>query len=151
MPIFNRLQLLLMGFLITALYITGFTYCALSQNTDIGSKSFYKLLVPDIIFLISLNILGFYVHRQRDIILHMIFLTKRENIEETIILKYAKDQEVKRIEYLYEYYLCICSLYLYTLFVIRKLYCLALYHLRLQERSVRRLKIVSRVMYVVIC
>lgn len=97
MPILNRLQLLLMSSLITSLYLIGFLNSAIIEN-EMGIRRLnYNVLVPDTIFLISLNLLGFYVNWQREVVLHSIFLTKRESLEQTIILKYAKDQEVEVI------------------------------------------------------
>lgn len=95
MPIFNRIQLLLLGFLITTFYLFGYMNASILENTSSTIVLHYHFLLPDVIFLICQNVLGLYINWQRDIILHTIFLTKRESLEQSIILKYAKDQEVR--------------------------------------------------------
>lgn len=95
MPIFNRIHILLLGIFSTILYFFAYINAALYEDADDNVVLHYHLLIPDFLFIICLNILGLYINWQREIILHTIFLTKRESLEQTIILKYAKDQEVE--------------------------------------------------------
>lgn len=92
MPLEGFLQPFLLGCSVSLLYAADFaivtTSAAESRVTD------FALLVPDLFFLVGLNMLGIFNRWRREMVTRIVFLTKRQTLEQSLIWKYAKDQEV---------------------------------------------------------
>ncbi|KAL9904300.1 adenylyl cyclase X E-like [Glossina fuscipes fuscipes] len=91
MPLQGFLQPLLLGCSISVFYAADFLIVTKSaeESRDID----LALFVPDLFFLVGLNMLGIFNRWRRETVTRIVFLTRRQTLEQSLIWKYAKHQE----------------------------------------------------------
>lgn len=81
---------------ITILYsINIFSGAAL--YTPEGINTSIDIVLPDILYLVALNVVGLYICRREEIATRSVFLSKRQRLEQTLYWKNAKNQQVRKI------------------------------------------------------
>uniref|UniRef100_A0A1A9X0W8 adenylate cyclase n=1 Tax=Glossina brevipalpis TaxID=37001 RepID=A0A1A9X0W8_9MUSC len=91
MPLPGFLHPIFLGCFISLLYAADFVIVTKSAA---GSRAFdFDLLAPDILFLVGLNMIGIFNRWRHEMITRIVFLTRRQTMEQSLVWKYAKDQE----------------------------------------------------------
>uniref|UniRef100_A0A1B0AET2 adenylate cyclase n=1 Tax=Glossina pallidipes TaxID=7398 RepID=A0A1B0AET2_GLOPL len=91
MPLEGFLQPFLLGCSVSLLYAADFAI--VTKSAEQSRATDFALLVPDLFFLVGLNMLGIFNRWRREIVTRIVFLTKRQTLEQSLIWQYAKDQE----------------------------------------------------------
>ncbi|KAL9911206.1 adenylyl cyclase X E-like isoform 2-T2 [Glossina fuscipes fuscipes] len=73
--------------------IYGADFLLITAKNATINLSDVTMVTPEIFFLIGLNIIGVTCRWRREIITRLLFLTKRQSVEQAVAFKYAKDQE----------------------------------------------------------
>uniref|UniRef100_A0A1I8N467 adenylate cyclase n=1 Tax=Musca domestica TaxID=7370 RepID=A0A1I8N467_MUSDO len=94
MPLTNLLSLMPLTTVVSMLYSTYFTFTAFNKSIeDERINVDLRYLIPDIIFIVGLNVVGVCFRIRRDCATRRVLLTRHLNVKENYLLKFAKDQE----------------------------------------------------------
>ncbi|XP_061387386.1 adenylyl cyclase X E-like [Musca vetustissima] len=94
MPIPRVLPQMLLAFAISVLYGLCSTFAAFTKSTENENMNVdLRTLLPDLIFIIGLNVIGLCNRIRRDCAARRVLLTRHLNVQENFLLKFAKDQE----------------------------------------------------------
>uniref|UniRef100_A0A1I8PUZ5 adenylate cyclase n=1 Tax=Stomoxys calcitrans TaxID=35570 RepID=A0A1I8PUZ5_STOCA len=95
LPLPEYSSLGILALCVSILYGINFTFVAFikSLGNENNITVEWRYLVPDLLFLVALNVVGMCFRARRDYATRRVFLTRHLNIEEGLLLKYAKDQE----------------------------------------------------------
>lgn len=88
----------ILGCVVSLIYAAEFLLITTMDTTI--KLSDIAIVVPEIFFLLGLNIIGVTNRWKREIITRLLFLTKRQSVEQAVAFKYAKDQEASGLELL---------------------------------------------------
>lgn len=96
MPIPNYGPLLLLSLCTSILYGIYSTFVAFTRTSDdVGITVDLKYLLPDLLYIVGLNVVGLCFRIRRECVTRRVLLTRHLNVEESLLLKFAKDQEVR--------------------------------------------------------
>lgn len=90
-PITENLHAFLLGMAVTACYLIEFVMVTYRLDNDVVLKT-----ITEAIFFLCINFFGNYFRYMKEIDIRTTFLDRRECVEENLLLRYARDQEVKR-------------------------------------------------------
>lgn len=95
MPLPNNVHAVILGFAVSFSYLVDYGFVTYRKHTtnDIPGPDFTKL-ITEAIFLVSINLLGIYYRMMKEIAVRTTFVDRRQYMEENLMLRFARDEEV---------------------------------------------------------
>lgn len=90
LPLTSHVQCICLGLATTVCYVLEMALITYVQADQFVSKCF-----TEIVFLLCVNFFGCYFRLMNEVAIRRAFLDRRECVEGNILLKFARDQEVK--------------------------------------------------------
>lgn len=87
-PLNENWHAFILGMAVTICYLINFAMVTYKNDAHIILRTF-----TEGIYLLSINMLGFYFRMMKEIYIRTTFIDRRECVEENLMLKYARDQE----------------------------------------------------------
>lgn len=87
-PLNENWHAFILGMAVTICYLISFAMVTYKNDPHIVLRTF-----TEAIYLLCINMLGFYFRMMKEIYIRTTFIDRRECVEENLMLKYARDQE----------------------------------------------------------
>lgn len=117
MPLPDNVQAFMLGMSVTISYLIDYAFVTYRKLPDGTNTLDVDKLITEGIFLLSINFLGIYFRMMKEIAIRTTFLDRRKYVEENLLLRYAREEEVREIINLYYFLLKLCE------FFNREVYC----------------------------
>ncbi|XP_017481431.1 PREDICTED: adenylate cyclase type 2 isoform X4 [Rhagoletis zephyria] len=93
MPIAEDVQAFILGVAVAACYIILFSFVTYRRHLDGTREVDLPKIISEGIFMTCVNMLGLFFRLTREVAIRTTFLDKRQCVEETLVLRAARDQE----------------------------------------------------------
>lgn len=94
MPLPDNVHAFMLGLAVTISYLIDYAFVTYRKHPD-GAKSVdVNKLITEGIFLLSINLLGVYFRMMKEIAIRTTFLDRRQYVEENLLLRHAREEEV---------------------------------------------------------
>ena len=94
MPIPDDLNTIVLGLAATLSYMICYGFVTYRYRAENNNEKKYNMLASEGIFLLCINLLGLFTRLTKEIAIRTTFLDRRQCVEENLLLRYARDQEV---------------------------------------------------------
>lgn len=97
LPLSDNVQTLILGIATTGCYTIIF--CLVTYRTKVPVHDAHRSsnIVSEVLFLVAINFFGLYYRLINELVIRRTFLDRRQCVETSLMLKYARDQEVRRM------------------------------------------------------
>lgn len=107
MPITEDIHAFILGVAVSVCYMILFLFVTYRRRVDGSGNGFAREMdlqkvVSEAIFMACVNLLGLFFRLTREVAIRTTFLDKRQCVEETLVLRAARDQEVSATK-------CLCK------------------------------------------
>lgn len=94
MPLPDNVHAFMLGLAVTISYLIDYAFVTYRKHPDGSHRLDVNKLITEGIFLLSINLLGVYFRMMKEIAIRTTFLDRRQYVEENLLLRHAREEEV---------------------------------------------------------